>query len=51
LIICKPQREGDEYACNCGFRWGVGEDDPHQAANAEIKRLIELDKIRELLKL
>jgi len=22
-------REGDEHACSCGLRWGVGETDPH----------------------
>lgn len=23
------RREADEYACSCGLRWSVGEDDPH----------------------
>ena len=22
-------REGDEYACSCGLRWDIDEDDPH----------------------
>lgn len=27
----KVNREGDEYACMCGLRWGVDEDDPHHS--------------------
>ena len=23
------QREGDEYACSCGLRWGLDDIDPH----------------------
>lgn len=23
-------RENDEYACTCGLRWGIGEEDPHK---------------------
>lgn len=23
-------REGDEFVCSCGYRWGVGEADPHR---------------------
>ena len=26
----KVTREGDEYACVCGLRWDINEDDPHQ---------------------
>jgi len=26
----KSIREGDEYACSCGLRWGVNEFDPHE---------------------
>lgn len=25
----KVTRENDEYACTCGLRWGVDEEDPH----------------------
>ena len=24
------QREGDEYACSCGLRWGLDDIDPHE---------------------
>jgi len=27
-------REGDEYTCTCGLRWGIDENDPHQPATA-----------------
>ena len=29
MCACKQWREGDEYACTCGLRWGVDEEDPH----------------------
>ncbi len=25
----RTTREGDEYVCSCGLRWGIDEDDPH----------------------
>ena len=28
-LLCTARRETDEYACSCGLRWGVDEDDPH----------------------
>ena len=28
---CQMRREGDEFACSCGRRWGIDEDDPHGA--------------------
>ena len=28
-IDCRETREGDEYACTCGLRWGVNEENPH----------------------
>ena len=26
----RQTREGDEYACTCGLRWDVKEEDPHR---------------------
>ena len=34
--MCKAIREGDEIACSCGLRWGIGEDDPHSVCEKEI---------------
>jgi hypothetical protein len=25
----RQTRENDEYACSCGLRWGIREEDPH----------------------
>ena len=36
----KVTREGDEYACSCGLRWDIGEDDPH-AEEEVTKRILE----------
>lgn len=37
MPICKQRREGDEYACTCGLRWGLGEEDPHREAKEPSK--------------
>lgn len=31
----KQRREGDEWACSCGLRWGVDETDPHPRTTQE----------------
>lgn len=28
-VVHTTTREGDEYACSCGLRWGIAEEDPH----------------------
>lgn len=28
LNDCRKRREGDEWACYCGLRWAVDDDDP-----------------------
>jgi len=29
-------REGDEYACTCGLRWDINEDDPHEQEDEDV---------------
>lgn len=31
----RTTREGDEYVCTCGLRWGTDEDDPHPSTSEE----------------
>ena len=35
------QREGDEYACSCGLRWDIAEDDPHGTPKEVGKRALK----------
>jgi hypothetical protein len=35
MLKCKQLREGDEVVCSCGYRWGLGETDPHPTTPAE----------------
>ena len=46
MSICKTWQEGDEYACSCGLRWGLNDDDPHSNA----KKSKAQAHIRDLLK-
>jgi len=46
MSICKTWQEGDEYACSCGLRWGLNDDDPHSNA----KKAKAQAHIRDLLK-
>jgi hypothetical protein len=32
-------REEDEYACSCGLRWGVKEEDPHTIREPRYRKL------------
>jgi hypothetical protein len=32
MSICKTWQEGDEYACSCGLRWALDDNDPHSNA-------------------
>jgi len=32
MSICKTWQEGDEYACSCGLRWSLNDNDPHSSA-------------------
>ena len=34
-------REGDEFACSCGLRWDVKEDDPHWVREPRYRRLTD----------
>lgn len=44
---CKTIREGDEYACSCGLRWGIDEDDPHTEGDVSREKRAE-QLIRDL---
>lgn len=44
----KVIREGDEWVCSCGLRWGICEDDPHPTQDERCKKHIA--EIRETLK-
>jgi hypothetical protein len=35
MLKCKQSREGDEVVCSCGYRWELGETDPHPTTPEE----------------
>ena len=46
------RREGDEYACSCGLRWGVNDIDPHVELRKKQKKEVgkqALDNIKQIL--